>query len=237
MHVTTTDFERTAIRPMDCLAESWELMAGQYWLYLGICLVGLLIQALVPFNLLTGPMVCGIFLAWFTLAEGKPIQFELLFRGFDVFGPSLVASLIFLAVTLVVLLPCYVLLFIGMFAGAAAGQDNPEIAGWAVLMAVLVFLLVVLTLMTVLMTFFIWVYPLIVDRRLGAIDALKTSARAAWANIWGVLGLLGVISVVTTIAGLLCFVPVFFVTPWCFGAVGVAYRRVFPRIPDPSLTP
>lgn len=237
MSVSATDFERTAIRPMDCLSESWNLMAGKYWLFLAICLVGLVIQGLVPFKLLTGPMFCGIYVAWFAISDGRTLRFEMLFKGFDVFVPSLLASLILTAITLVVTLPCMGLLFAGMAAGAAAGQDNPEVARWLILLAVAVFTLVLLTLMTILWTFFIWVYPLIVDRKLNAIEALTTSARAAGANIWGVLGLIGVISIVVTVAFFLCVIPMILVAPWCFGAVGVAYRRVFPRIPEASPAP
>ncbi|MEN8164876.1 MAG: hypothetical protein ABFS37_12160 [Acidobacteriota bacterium] len=226
-----TSFERGPIRPVDCLSESWNLMSGQYWVFFAICLVGMLIQSFVPLNILTGPMVCGIFLAWFALVRGETITFEMLFKGFDFFVPSLIASLILLGVVLIVLLPCYGVLFAGIALGAAAGQDAPEVAGLAALLSVSLFMLVMLTLMTVIMTLFIFVYPLIVDRKLKAIPALKTSAAAAWANIWGVLGLLGLTSLVATIASMLCIVPVFFVAPWCFGAVGIAYKRVFPEIP------
>lgn len=228
-------FVRVAIRPMDCLSESWHLLSGQYWVFFAITLVGLLIQSFVPLNILTGPMVCGIFFAWFAMMRNETVTFEMLFRGFDYFVPSLIASLILLAVVLIVLLPCYVLLFAGIAVGAAAGQDTPEIAGLAALLSVSVFFLVALTLMTVIMTLFIFVYPLIVDRKLNAINALKTSAAAAWGNLWGVLGILGLTSLIVTVASFLCIVPVFFVTPWCIGAVGIAYRKVFPAIPATAL--
>lgn len=231
MSDTQSSFKRVAIRPVDCLSESWDLMAGQYWVFFAIALVGLLIQSFVPLNILTGPMMCGIFLAWFALARGETITFEMLFKGFDFFVPSLIASLILVAVTLVVLLPCYGLLFAGIAVGAAAGQDSPEIMGLATLLSVSFFLLVLMTLMTVIMTLFIFVFPLIVDRKLNAIEALKTSGAAAWANLWGVLGILGLTSLIATIASLLCIVPIFFVAPWCIGAIGIAYRRVFPEIP------
>ena len=60
---------------------------------------------------------------------------------------------------------------------------------------------------------------------------MKTSAAAAWANLGGVLGLLGLTSLIATVASLFCVIPIFFVAPWCFGAIGIAYRRVFPRMP------
>ena len=227
-----TAFERVPIRPMECLSESWNLLAGQYWVFFAITLVGMLIQSFVPMNILTGPMMCGIFLAWFALARGETITFEMLFRGFDFFGQSLIASLILVAVVLVVMIPCYVLLFAGIALGAVTGQETPEIMGVVVLLSSSIFLLVILTVMTVIMTFFIFVYPLIVDRKLKAIPAMKTSAAAAWANLGGVLGILGLTSIIATIASLFCIIPIFFVAPWCFGAIGIAYRRVFPEISE-----
>ncbi len=225
-----TAFDRVPIRPMDCLSESWNLLSGQYWIFFSICLVGLLLQSFVPMNILTGPMMCGIFIAWFALMRGETITFEMLFKGFDFFGPSLIVSLILVAVVLVVMIPAYALLFAGIAIGAAAGQETPEIMGFAVLLSSTIFMLVILTVMTVIMTLFIFVYALIADRKLKAIPAMKTSAAAAWANLGGVLGLLGLTSSIATIASIFCIIPVFFVTPWLFGAIGIGYRRIFPEI-------
>jgi len=225
-----THFERVPIRPMDCLSESWNLLSGQYWVFLAITLVGMLLQSFVPINILTGPMMCGIFLAWFALMQGKAVTFEMLFKGFDFFGDSLIVSLILVAVVIVVMIPAYVLLIAGIGLGAATANDTPEIMGLAVLLSSSIFILLILTVMTVIMTLFIFVYPLIVDRKLKAIPALKTSAAAAWGNLWGVLGLLGITSLIATFASFLCLIPVFLVAPWLFGAIGIGYRRIFPEI-------
>lgn len=226
-----TEFQRVPIRPVDCLSEGWNLLSGQYWVFLAITLVGILIQSFVPFNILTGPMMCGIFIAWFAIARGEKIGFELLFKGFDFFLPGLVVSLIIVAVLLVAMVPSYILLFAGIALGAAAGEESPEVVAAATLLATSIFALVILTVLTIVMTLAFFAYQLIVDRKLGGIAALKTSAAAAWANIWGVLGLLGLTSIIVTIASLACIIPMFFVAPWCFAAAGVAYRRVFPEMP------
>ncbi len=225
-----TAFQRVPIRPMDCLSESWSLLSGQYWVFFAISLVGMLLQSFVPMNILTGPMLCGIFIAWFRLMRGEAITFELLFKGFDFFLDSLIATLILVAVALVVMIPCYVLLLVGTGLGAFAAQDAPEMMVFATVLSISIFLLVSLTVMTVILTLFLFIYPLIVDRKLKAIPALKTSAAAVWANLGGVLGLLGLTSLIATAASLFCIIPIFFVVPWCFGAVGIAYRRVFPEI-------
>ena len=47
-----TSFVKVPIRPIDCLNRSMELVKGQYWLFVGICLVGLLIGGIVPLGIL-----------------------------------------------------------------------------------------------------------------------------------------------------------------------------------------
>jgi uncharacterized membrane protein len=89
-------------------------------------------------------------------------------------------------------------------------------------------MLLVIIIATLIGAFFIFTYPLIVDRRLSAIDALRTSARAVIGNLGGVMGLMG-LSALLGIAGmLLCYVGAFLVMPVSFAAWAVAYRQVFP---------
>jgi hypothetical protein len=225
----STSFEKIPVRPMDCMSESWELLDGVYWLFVGITFVGILLASLVPLGILTGPLFCGIFWCFFERMRGRPVTFEMLFRGFDHFLESLVATLIIVAATMVVLIPCYVLFFVAMVAAGASGGGDSDVVGVLILLAAFVFMLVVLTLLTLIWTFALFTYPLIVDRGLKAVPALTTSYRATRANFGGILGLLGITSLVALVAALLCYLPVFLVAPWCIGAVAIAYRRIFPE--------
>jgi hypothetical protein len=225
-----TTFLKTAVRPMDCLSESWELQRDVFWLFVGITFVGILLSSLVPLGILTGPLFCGIFFCWFRRMRGEPVTFEMLFRGFDYFVESLVATLILTAVMLVILVPSYILLFVGMALTGAAGQDNPELFGAVFVILVLLVSLVIISVVTLIWTFALFTYPLIVDRGLKAIPALKTSYHATMANLGGVLGLLTITSLIGLVAALLCYLPVFLVAPWCIGSVAIAYRRIFPEL-------
>ena len=60
MNAESVEFQRTPIRPFDCLIASKQLMGEQYWLFLGIGVVGILIGSFVPLGILLGPMMCGI---------------------------------------------------------------------------------------------------------------------------------------------------------------------------------
>jgi len=73
----------------------------------------------------------------------------------------------------------------------------------------------------------VFTYPLIVDRGLKAIPALKTSYRAVMANFGGMLVLIVVLGLLSFVASLLCYLPVFFVMPLLFASIAVVYRRGF----------
>ena len=93
--------------------------------------------------------------------------------------------------------------------------------------AFFVFLIVVMILIMLISVLFTFTYPLIVDRRLGGIDAVKTSAQAALANFWPLLGLLLLTSLLGFCGALLCYVGAFLVFPVTFSAMSIAYEQVF----------
>jgi len=94
----------------------------------------------------------------------------------------------------------------------------------AMLMLFFVFVFVVIIVVSIGFTF---AYPLIVDRRLKGLDAVKLSFKAAMANFWGLLGMM-LLTGLLGIAGIaLCYVGMFLVLPISYGSIAVAYERVF----------
>ena len=87
--------------------------------------------------------------------------------------------------------------------------------------------------------FFCFTYPLIVDRGLKAIPAIKTSFRAGYVNFGGILCLILLNTIISGIAFLFCILPVLLVVPITIGSISVAYRRVFPEktdVQEPPIT-
>jgi len=207
--------------------EAQRLIGDQYWLFVGISTVGILIASIVPFGILAGPMWCGIFLCLLNRARGQQVRFEDLFKGFDYFVESLIATLILMAVMLVIVVPTYLVIFIGMFSIGSSGNDGFT-AGLAIFVALLYLLIIVLSLLVTIC--FCFTFPLIVDRGLKAVPAIKTSIHAAIANFGGLLGLILLCALISFVATLLCYIPVFLVMPILIGAVAVAYRKVFPEV-------
>ena len=172
-------FNRRVVRPMTCLREGWQLIKEDYWLFLGISFVGMFLAGLAPFYILLGPMMCGIYLCLLRRAAGQRVSFDMLFKGFDYFVQSLIATLILLVPLLLIMVPLYVAYFALFFtlmvptAPPPQGQPPDLTAFWVLMassfgvgMALSLILLVVYAL-------FVFVYPLIVDRGLSGWEAVK----------------------------------------------------------------
>lgn len=226
-------FRRGAVRPMVCFQRGWELVKDNYWLFFGITAVGYLLATMVPFGLLMGPMFCGIFLCLFAAQRGRPVKFEMLFKGFDHFVPSLIVSLIMIVPILAVVVAGYVIMFAVLFSSiptqpAPGGGPPPGLpaAFWLSYAGLILGILVVSVVVGVL---FFFAFPLIADRKLAAIPAIKTSLAAVRANLGGVLGVVLLNVLLSMLGQLACCVGMFFVLPVHFAAIAVAYRQVFPE--------
>jgi hypothetical protein len=233
------EFRSRVIRPVECLKEGYALIKDQYWLFLGISVVGLLIGGAVPVVLI-GPMMCGIHLCLLQHMRGGKVEFGDLFKGFDYFMPSLIASLIQLVPLLIVMVPAYIV-FIVMFMtlGATQQRSGGDPAAALGIMVVTFFIILVAMLVAVLIqAFFMFMYPLIVDKKLSGVDAVKTSLNAAKANLGGVIGLTLLNFVLTFVGLLCCYVGAFAVVPVCMASYAVAYRKVFPEdFAAPAVSP
>ena len=236
----TIEFRRNAVEPMECIKTGWNLIRNQYWLFVGMTAVGVMIGSVVPLGLLMGPMMCGLYLALFQTRRGQPIEFGILFKGFDYFGDSVIATLIHMIPIVAVFVPSYILFYVGLFVimGQQGGEPNSAaLLGFFGFFAV--FWLVMMVILIALSVVFTFAYPLIVDRRLSGIEAVKLSIRAALANFWRLLGLLLITGLLSFVGVLCCYIGVFFVMPVSFAAIATAYEQVFglgefpPNLPPP----
>src|SRR5882762_6049025 len=104
MNADLSEFRRGVIRPVECIKEGWALIKDQYWLFLGISVLGLLIGQ-AAWIVLLGPMMVGIFLCLFQRQRGQPVEIGLLFKGFDYFVPSLIVALLKAIPLMLVMVP------------------------------------------------------------------------------------------------------------------------------------
>ena len=132
------EFNRNAVSPVECLKGGWNLIKNQYWLILGMVIVGWMIASAVPFGILMGPMMCGLFLTFFKLRRGEPIEFGTLFKGFEYLGQSIVATLIHVVPIICLVVGAYVLFYV-FFLFAMLSQTNGEPNSGAMLLVFLVY--------------------------------------------------------------------------------------------------
>ena len=230
------EFRTGRVSSREMFSEARALMSGHFWIMVGICLLGLLVGGVAPFGVLMGPMMCGIFMCWFAIMRNEKPTFSLLFEGFDVFMESLVATLIQLGISMLTMVLAFVVMAVGgvallAVAGAGGGQPggNAEAAMGLLTIGAFVFFYGLIIGVSILVgALFAFTWPLIVDYRLSGLEAVKLSARAAWANLGNVFRLMILNVVVVAVAAVFCYLPVFLVFPIVFGSQAVLYRRIFP---------
>ena len=234
MNTTTVHYKKAQYAVLDYFSQGRELIKGQYWLFFGITVVGVLLGSLAPLGILMGPMMCGIFLCFLKKVRKEELKFEHLFKGFDYFLESFLATLIYLGLMLAAALPLMVFLILNI-GGLVYAFQQEDLS----LKLIVVGVLALLVLFNILLFCFIAVplqftYLLIVERKLKAWDAVKTAFKACWANFFKMTGL-GFTVILLSIAGACCcYVGLLFLQPLISGAYFCAYRDVFePPAPPP----
>jgi len=238
MDAQMMEFQSKAIKPMECLKGGWALVKPRYWRALGVCVLGLFIATLAPFDILMGPMLCGIYICLLAAMDERNFELGDLFKGFDYFLQSFLASMFFLGTALLLIIPIvviqvFLMVTLILHGGGAAGGSVPGFPGGiaGVLLFVL-FILVILVFLMLIGVFLQFTFPLIVERKLGAWDAIKTSFRGAKANFGRLFILYLLLMLLSLGAMLFCYVGVFFVVPISFAACALAYRQVFPKLKE-----
>ncbi|MBC7901519.1 MAG: hypothetical protein H7070_15865 [Saprospiraceae bacterium] len=226
------EFETGVIKPIEVYKEAWEMIKDQYWIVFAVTLVGMLIGGAVPIVLI-GPMMCGIYLVLFQKHEGRPVDFNQLFKGFDYFVPSLILAIIIMVPTVVLIFAIYA----PMIAFAIAGPRMDESELMLFIAGTLAVEFVVAVGMVCLHTLLLFSFPLIVDKKLSAVEAIKLSARAVWGNLGGVTSLFVVGFGVCIVGYLMLCIGIYLVLPLIIAATLVAYRKVFPGTGAPNFTP
>src|SRR5437763_16109576 len=107
MNAELSEFRRGVVAPVECIKEGWALIKDQYWLFLGISLVGILIGGAVPIVLL-GSMMIGIFLCLLQRQRGEQVEFGTLFKVFEQFVQVLVVAALKTIAIIIIIIPYYV---------------------------------------------------------------------------------------------------------------------------------
>lgn len=221
-------FRKGVIRPVRCFVEGWKLVKDQYLLFVALNFVALLVAGAVPFGLILGACFCGIYSLLLKKLDGKPFEFETLFKGFEFFVPSLIVTLFVVLPTIVLALPMMGSAVALIYALVPTKDGINETLVYSLFASFSVFALLFTLIAGTLHAFVMFAYPLIVEHRLSGWQAFRLSSRAVLANTNGVIGLI-VCEFVLSLIGLALFgIGIYLVVPLMFAAVIIAYRQVFP---------
>ncbi|MBX3244217.1 MAG: hypothetical protein KF685_07150 [Acidobacteria bacterium] len=236
------EFFRGVIDPTGCIKNGWRLISPNYWMYLGIALLGWVMMACIPcLNIfLMGPVMGGIYYVLLRDMRGDPVDFSMMFKGFEKLGPTLLVGFI-------QALPGIIFQIIDFFFNLSSfliqineiqrqgdfyqsdGSDVAIAGGFLLIYYVIAAIFVVVSIIWSIS--FVFAIPLVMENNISAIEALKLSARAAWSNVGGVI-LLSILVFLIMLAGVLALcIGWIFILPLITASFAFAYRQVFP-MPD-----
>jgi len=124
MDADFVEFRRGVIAPMECIKEGWALIKDDYWLFFGIAIVGFLLGSVLPI-ILMGPMMVGVFLCFQARQRNQPVEFGMLFKGFDHFVAGLIATVLKMIPIFILMIPYYIFL-IGVMAFSMPRGSHPS---------------------------------------------------------------------------------------------------------------
>ena len=219
------EFLRGAVKPLECIKEGFELIKSDYWLLFVIWLVGGLISS-VSLLIAAGAMTCGTFYCFVKKIDGEPVIFDDLWKGMRWFLPGLVLILVIVVPMLVI----YAVIYVPIVLAAAMGSRLSPEELMGLLAGAFAVDIVLIVIMVCVHTLLIFAFPLLVDRDLGVLKAMTTSARAVFGNLVGVAGLFGLNFLLALGGQLALCIGIYFVMPVIIAGNVVAYRKVFPRL-------
>ena len=242
--MTNPQYIKGAIDASGCISNAWEMIKPNYWLFFGISLLTYVLIACIPcLNvILVGPVMGGVYFTAFRAMRGEPVDFGMMFKGFERFVPLMVVGLV-QSVPGIIYQGFDISIRIGgsgldtimqgRSGGSGDGGDLAIAGGFLAVIIVVGLLLMIFSIVWAIS--FAFAIPILVENEdMGPIDALKLSARAAWSNVGGII-VLAILGFLLAFVGVLALcIGVFFVMPVLFVAWAFAYRQVFPDLGPPS---
>lgn len=234
------DSSLVPIKPIELLTRSKELIGNEYWSFFLVTFIAMLIAGSVPL-ILMGPMFCGVFLAFRQKMLGRPGGMDYLFKGFDHFGNSLVATLIQFGVILLILMPfglvIGIILMVAIVGLVESGSE--ELLPFVIIPVYLFSFVAYMVLLAVVLAPFTFVFQLVADRGMTGGQACKTSWQIVKPRYFAFVWMHMVFFVISILAAMCCVIPAYLFYPIHMGAIAVLYRDIcgIQNPPPPQNTP
>jgi len=231
--MTNPEFQRGAIDASTCVDNAWELFKRRPWLYIGAGVIVILLLSCLPFvNIfLVGPVTGGF--AYLVLRDmrNEPVDFGMLFKGFEKFVPLMVIGLIQMIPGIIF----QVLRFtgnVGSIFSRAGGSDGGSVLGGAFqtgfTVGLVIFFIGYWLFQIIWGMALVFAIPLIVERNVSIGEAIRLSFSAVFANIGGLIVLMLYGALIGLLGVLALCVGIFVAIPVMWAANVFAYTQVFP---------
>ena len=224
-----------AINPGDCIGNAWRLVTRRFGLYLGVGIVTLILIGCIPFvgAILAGPVLGGFYYLVLRDMRDEPVDFGMMFKGFEKFLPLMLAGLVQTAPSLIATILQYTVDLARLAGGSRGGDVNFYQPGsdtlFAGLSAGILIMIVGLSILGAIWSVALsFAVPLILEHDVPVVEALLTSAKAAFSNIGGLIVLIILEALVGILGVIALCIGIFVAIPVIYAANVLAYRMVFP---------
>lgn len=231
-------YQKGAIDAGACVSQAWELVKRNLGLYVGAGLVTLILLSCIPcVNVfLLGPMMGGI--AYLVLRDlrDEPIDFGMLFKGFEKFLPLMIIGLI-QAVPAIVLQICQYVFDLSSLVGGAGSRPAESFQGnvdgisalqTGAIAAFVIFFACYFIFQALWNAALVFAIPLIVEKNTPLGEAITLSFGAVFSNLGGLIVLVILNAIVGLLGFLACVIGIFVAIPVTWVSYVIAYRHVFP---------
>lgn len=242
----TPQFYKSAIDATGCISNAWNLIKPNYGLFLGVSVLTYVLIACIPcLNVfLMGPVMGGFYYTALKAMRGEPVEFGMMFKGFERFVPLMVVGLI-QAIPSIIYQGFDLSIRFGNVgiesilndAGSRGNFFQGDGIDPRILFASGYFIVIMIAAVVLILFSMIWAIsfafaiPIAMENEaLSPMEALKLSARASWSNVGGII-VLAILSFLIALGGVfaLC-IGVLFVLPIIWVSWAFAYRQVFPDL-------
>jgi hypothetical protein len=94
--MTNIEYNSGAIDASGAVSQGWDLIKKNYWMYFGIALLAYVMIACIPIAniFILGPVLTGVYIVMLRERRGEPVEFGMMFKGFEKFVPAMVIGLL-----------------------------------------------------------------------------------------------------------------------------------------------
>lgn len=211
------------VRLGEWLTEGWALLKDDIWTWV-LATFLMMVGTLVTLGFGGPALYCGMYMMAFAKMRGEPISGSDVFKGFERFGNALVAAMLTALVYLPFLVAMAALVFY-MIVSTSSGRGTSGPPPAFFMIYPLQFVMMILSYLVATVTAF--TFPLIADRNLGPIDAIRQSWEIVKPRFWMMLLVTFVYGLIAGAGAYACYVGMLISYPIAIAAFAVAYHDFF----------